>query len=121
MSTAQMQLAAASGLMSLVLFLVAVAVLALLAGGFWMNSRVKYREPPRPRPEEQPHQPSDGAAREVPGNREPDEIPYVPKGGRALTPYELTNMQTRPSASKERPRWSKGSSGSFGGGGLGAH
>ncbi|MEU1406741.1 DUF6479 family protein [Streptomyces sp. NPDC005728] len=121
MSTAQMQLAAASGLLSLVLFVVAMGVLALLAGGFWMNSRIKYREPPRPRPEEQPHLPPEGAVREIRENREPDEIPHIPKGGRPLTPYELTNMHTRPSASKDRPRWSKGSSGSFGGGGLGAH
>ncbi|MFI1760604.1 DUF6479 family protein [Streptomyces sp. NPDC020800] len=121
MSTAQMQLAAGSGLASLFFFLMAVAVLALLAGGFWMNSRIKYREPPRPRPEEQPHLPPGGAVHEIQESREPTEIPQIPKGGRALTPYELTNMHTRPSATKTRPRWSKGTSGSFGGGGLGAH
>ncbi|MFC9284930.1 DUF6479 family protein [Streptomyces collinus] len=121
MSTAQTQLAAASGLMSLVLFLIAVLLLAMLAGGFWMNSRIKYRESPRPRPDEQPHLPPDGAVHEVQENREPDEVPQVPKGGRALTPYELTNMHTRTSENQDRPRWSKGSSGSFGGGGLGAH
>ncbi|MGN5377792.1 hypothetical protein BIV25_33185 [Streptomyces sp. MUSC 14] len=121
MSTASTQLAAASGLMSLVLFVVAVGVLALLAGGFWMNSRVKYRESPRPRPEEQPTLPPEGPVREVRENRESQEVPVIPKGGRPLTPYELSNQDTRPSASKERPRWSRGSSGSFGGGGLGAH
>ncbi|MFJ9734826.1 DUF6479 family protein [Streptomyces sp. NPDC101169] len=122
MSTAQMQqLAAASGLMGLVLFVIAVAVLALLAGGFWLNSREKYREPPRPRPEEQPHLPPEGAVHEIRENRESQEVPVVPKGGRPLTPYELTNIDTKTSESKDRPRWSKGSSGSFGGGGLGAH
>jgi hypothetical protein len=121
MSTASTQLAAASGLMSLVLFIVAVGVLALLAGGFWMNSRVKYRESPRPRPEEQPMLPPEGPVREVRENRESQDVPVIPKGGRPLTPYELSNQDTRPSASKERPRWSRGSSGSFGGGGLGAH
>ncbi|WP_225827407.1 DUF6479 family protein [Streptomyces naphthomycinicus] len=121
MNTASMQLAAASGLMSLVLFLVALAVLALLAGGFWMTSREKYREPPRPRPEEQPRLPADGPVRELRENRESADVPQVPKGERPLTPYELTNMDSRPSTSKDRPRWSKGSSGSFGGGGLGAH
>ncbi|MFI5685216.1 DUF6479 family protein [Streptomyces sp. NPDC051636] len=121
MSSASMQMAAASGLMSLVLFVVAVAVLAILGGGFWLTSRIKYSESPRPRPEEQPHLPPDGAVHEVRQNREPDEVPRTPKGGRPLTPYELTNMHTRPSESKDRPRWSKGSSGSFGGGGLGAH
>ncbi|MFB7510549.1 DUF6479 family protein [Streptomyces broussonetiae] len=121
MSTASTQLAAASGLMSLVLFIVAVGVLALLAGGFWLNSRVKYRESPRPRPEEQPTLPPDGPVGEVRENRESQEVPVIPKGGRPLTPYELSNMDTRPSESKDRPRWSRGSSGSFGGGGLGAH
>ncbi|MFF9088457.1 DUF6479 family protein [Streptomyces sp. NPDC014991] len=121
MNTASMQLAAASGLMSLFLFIVAVALLALLGGGFWMTSRVKYREPPRPRPEEQPKLPPEGAVHEVRQNRESAEVPQCPKGGRPLTPYELTNMDSQPSESEERPRWSRGSSGSFGGGGLGAH
>ncbi|UFR06383.1 DUF6479 family protein [Streptomyces sp. Go40/10] len=121
MTTASMQLAAASGLMSLVLFIVAVGVLALLAGGFWMTSRVRSNESPRPRPEEQPKLPPEGPVHEVRQNRESAEIPRIPKGDRPLTPYELSNMDSRPSATKERPRWSKGSSGSFGGGGLGAH
>ncbi|MFF5533804.1 DUF6479 family protein [Streptomyces cinerochromogenes] len=121
MTTASMQLAAASGLMSLVLFVVAVGVLALLAGGFWMTSRVRYNESPRPRPEEQPKLPPEGAVHEVRQNRESAEIPRIPKGDRPLTPYELSNMDSKPSASTDRPRWSKGSSGSFGGGGLGAH
>ncbi|MFE4667463.1 DUF6479 family protein [Streptomyces sp. NPDC056716] len=123
MSSAPMQLAAASGLLSLGLFVIAVAVLAVLAGSFWLGNRIKDREPPTPRPEEHPRPPEDGPVHEVLESREPDEVPKVPKGGRAMTPYELTNMQTRPSASpsKDRPKWSKGSSGSFGGGGLGAH
>ncbi|MGW0207488.1 DUF6479 family protein [Streptomyces sp. NPDC003233] len=121
MTTASMQLAAASGLMSLVLFIVAVGVLALLAGGFWMTSRVKYRESPRPRPEEQPTLPPEGPVREVRQNRDYEEVPEIPKGGRPLTPYDLKNQDSRPSETKERPRWSRGSSGSFGGGGLGAH
>ncbi|MEV1064569.1 DUF6479 family protein [Streptomyces sp. NPDC050263] len=121
MTTASMQLAAASGLLSLVLFVVGMAVLAVLAGGFWLGSRVKSREPDRPRPEEQPQLPPGGAVREIRENREPEEVPRTPKGGRPLTPYELTNMQTKASTDQKRPRWSRGSSGSFGGGGLGAH
>ncbi|MFI6035851.1 DUF6479 family protein [Streptomyces sp. NPDC051315] len=121
MSTASMQLAASSGLLSLGMFVVGIALVALLAGSFWMGARIKLREPPRPRPEEQPHLPPDGPVHEVQENREPDEVPHTPKGGRPLTPYELTNMQTRTSASKTRPRWGRGSSGSFGGGGLGSH
>ncbi|MGW3956403.1 DUF6479 family protein [Streptomyces sp. NPDC004752] len=121
MSTVSLQMAAPSGLLSLGLFVVAVAVLAVLAGSFWMGSRIKFREPPRPRPEEQPHLPPEGAVYEIRENRESEEVPKTPEGGRPLTPYELSNQQTRSSASKDRPRWSKGTSGSFGGGGLGAH
>ncbi|MFI0232555.1 DUF6479 family protein [Streptomyces sp. NPDC017086] len=121
MNIASMQLAAASGLMSLVLFVVAVALLALLGGGFWMTSRVRSRELPRPRADEQPTMPPGGPVHEVRENRESAEVPRIAKGERPLTPYELSNMDTRPSDSKDRPRWSKGSSGSFGGGGLGAH
>src|SRR5690242_15457065 len=98
MNTVSMQLAAPSGLMSLFLFIVAVGVLALLAGGFWMTSRVRYRESPRPRPEEQPKLPPEGPVHEVRENRESAEIPRIPKGERPLTPYELTNMDTRTNA-----------------------
>jgi hypothetical protein len=121
MSTATQQLAAPSGLLSLGMFLVGVVLVAMLAGSFWLGARIKLREPPRPRPEEQPQLPPDGPVHEVREIREPDEVPRMPEGGRPLTPYELTNMQTRTSASKTRRRWSPGSSGSFGGGGLGAH
>jgi uncharacterized protein DUF6479 len=119
MSTASIQLAA-SGLLSIGLFVVAVALVALLAGGAWLTSRVRAAEPPRPRPEEQPRLPEGGAVHEVLENRESEEV-VMPEGGRPLTPYELSNMQTRPGSDPKRPRWSRGSSGSFGGGGPGAH
>ncbi|MFF0200392.1 DUF6479 family protein [Streptomyces sp. NPDC005017] len=121
MSTASMQLADASGLLSLGMFGVGVVLLAVLAGSFWLGNRIRSEEPPRPKPEEQPHLPMGGPVHEIRENREPEEIPKTPKGERPLTPYELSNSQTRASADKKRPRWSKGSSGSFGGGGLGAH
>ena len=121
MTTASQQLAAASGLLSLGLFVVGMALLAVLGGSFWLGARVKSRESARPRPEEQPHLPPGGAVHEIRENREPDVVPRTAVGGRPLTPYELTNMQTRSSTDKKRPRWSRGSSGSFGGGGLGAH
>lgn len=121
MSSPSTQLAASSGLLSLVMFAVGIALLAMLAGSFWLGARIKQRELPRPRPEDQPQLPPDGPVGEIRENREPDEVPRMEKGGRPLTPYELTNLQTRSSDSKDRPRWSRGSSGSFGGGGLGAH
>ncbi|MHB9864138.1 DUF6479 family protein [Streptomyces sp. YIM S03343] len=119
MGTASMQLAA-SGLLSIGLFVVAVAVVAVLAGGAWLTTRVRETELPRPRPEEQPHLPEGGAVHEVLENRESEEV-VVEEGGRPLTPYELSNRSTRPSPETKRLRWSRGSSGSFGGGGLGAH
>ncbi|USQ86532.1 DUF6479 family protein [Streptomyces phaeoluteigriseus] len=121
MSSASMQLASSSGLLSVAMFVVGAGLVTLLAGSFWLGARVKQRELPRPRPDEQPQLPPDGPVHEVRQYREPDEVPRTPKGGRALTPYQLTNMQTRPSTSKEPRRWSPGSSGSFGGGGLGGH
>ncbi|MFD4575485.1 DUF6479 family protein [Streptomyces sp. NPDC058417] len=121
MTNATVQLAAASGLLSLALFVVGIAVVAMLAGSFWLGARIKLREPPRPRPEEQPHLPPDGPVREIRENREPDEVPLIPKDGRALTPYEISNAKTRTSSDTSRKRWAPGSSGSFGGGGLGSH
>jgi Family of unknown function (DUF6479) len=120
-NTQSIQMAAPSGLWSLALFAVAMVVLAVLAGSFWLGSRIRFGEPPRPHPDEQPKLPPGGAVREIRENRESEEVPKTPEGGRPLTPYELSNQQTRPSTTKERPRWSKGTSGSFGGGGPGAH
>ncbi|MEU9338478.1 DUF6479 family protein [Streptomyces sp. NPDC048290] len=111
-------LAAPSGLLALGPLVVGVVVVAVLIGAFLMGIRVRRGEPPPPRPEEQPRVPPGGPVRETRENRVPDE---VPRGGRPLTPYELTNMRTRPGSGTDRPRWSKGGSGSFGGGGLGAH
>lgn len=116
-----MYLAEPSGLLSLGLFLVAVALMALLAGSFWMGCRIRAREPRTPRPEEQPQLPPGGAVHEIREYREPAEIPKVGKDGHALTPYELGHTPTRPSASQERRRWIEGRSGSFGSGGLGPH
>lgn len=116
-----MQLAERSGLLSLGLFLVAVALVTLLGGSFWLSCRMRSRAPRLPLPEEQPHLPPDGPVHEVREMREPAEIPKVPKGGHALTPYELAHSPTRTSPLKKPPRWSEGRSGSFGSGGLGPH
>ncbi|BBC29770.1 hypothetical protein SGFS_010640 [Streptomyces graminofaciens] len=100
-------------------FIAGVVVVAVLVGAMWLNSRVRAGEPRRPLPEEQPRLPEGGPVHEERANREPDEIP---KSELRLTPYEVHgNMGSRPSTSQERPRWSKGGSGSFGSGGLGAH
>jgi hypothetical protein len=100
-------------------FLAGLVVVGMLVGALWLGARVRAREPRRPRPEEQPRVPEGGPVREERVNREPDEIP---RSDLRLTPYEVHgNKGSRPSESQDRPRWSKGGSGSFGSGGLGAH
>ncbi|MFD8218410.1 DUF6479 family protein [Streptomyces sp. NPDC059697] len=121
MSTASMYLAEPSGLISLALFLIAVALITLLAGSFWLSCRMRTRAPRLPRAEEQPHMPQGGPVREMREVREAAEVPKVAKGQHALTPYELTHMSTRTSPSQKRERWHDGGSGSFGSGGLGHH
>ncbi|WP_234376813.1 DUF6479 family protein [Streptomyces sp. TP-A0356] len=99
----------------------AVLVVALLLGAFWMGVRIWRREPPPPRPEEQPRLPDEGPVGEVRENREPEE---VPRSRHRLTPHRLKahgNVGSRTSSSEQRPRWDRGSSGSFGSGGPGAH
>lgn len=100
-------------------FLAGVVVVGVLVGALWLGARIRAREPRRPRPEEQPKLPVGGAIHEERVSREPDEIP---QSELRLTPYEVHgNKGSRPSETKERPRWSHGSSGSFGSGGIGAH
>ncbi|GAB2881375.1 hypothetical protein GCM10027074_57020 [Streptomyces deserti] len=119
MNIAWMELAAGRGALGIGLIVAGVVVVALLLGAFVLGSRVKRREPPTPRPEEQPRVPDEGPVREVMENREPDE---VPRSENRLTPHELKahgNMGDRTSPSGKRPRWNEGSSGSFGSGGPG--
>ncbi|MCE0448086.1 DUF6479 family protein [Streptomyces tricolor] len=87
-----------------------------------MYLRVGTASPRAPRPEEQPQLPPEGPVHEVRQNRESRGDTARPKGERPLTPSEADQHGLQAErASKERPRWSKSSSGSFGGGGLGAH
>jgi hypothetical protein len=122
MSTPGIDMAADRGLLAgFAPVVIGLAVVALLAGAMWMDSRIRGRENDRPRPEEQPKLPESGPVFEVSETREPDE---VPRSNRRLTPYELAahgNIASRPSRHRTRQRWSRGSSGSFGSGGSGAH
>ncbi|MFE2578569.1 DUF6479 family protein [Streptomyces sp. NPDC059378] len=121
MITANAQIAAGSGWLTLGPLLAGLAVVAILLSGFYWGAIVRRRESPPPRPDEQPHLPPGGAVREVQENREPDEMP---KSRNRVLPHDLHgygNLGTRSSASKTRPRWARGTSGSFGGGGLGGH
>ncbi|GAA3836262.1 DUF6479 family protein [Streptomyces phyllanthi] len=108
-----------SALVGLWAILMGVLVVGMLGGAFWLGNRIRNREPRRPRPEEQPHLPDGGPVREEQVNLVPDEIT---QSRLRLTPYQVHgNMGSRPSPAKRRPRWSRGSSGGFGSGGLGAH
>ncbi|GGM08086.1 hypothetical protein GCM10010129_59980 [Streptomyces fumigatiscleroticus] len=115
-----MDLAAGRGALGIGLVVAAVVVVALLIGAFAFGIRIKRRELPPPRPDEQPHLPDGGPVRETMENREPDEMP---RSEQRLLPHEVHgNMPSRTAAAQgSRPRWSKGSSGSFGGGGPGSH
>lgn len=96
-------------------------IAAALVGAEVLGMRVRRREPPRPRPEEQPHLPDGGPVREEREAREPDDVPQHKKD--RLTPYQLNGFSrgtSRPSGAKERPRWSEVSSGVLGSGVLGS-
>jgi hypothetical protein len=118
MTNASMDIAASSAA-AMGLIAAGVVIVLVLIGAFVLGARVRRREPAPPKPHEQPRVPDEGPVREVMENREPDE---VPRSDRRLTPHELPNHGNSPSrtaSSKERPRWSEGSSGSFGSGGPG--
>ncbi|MDQ0753511.1 hypothetical protein QF034_007742 [Streptomyces africanus] len=119
MTSAWMEMAAGRGALGIGLIVAGVVVVVLLLGAFVLGVRVKRRELPTPRPDEQPRLPDGGPVRETSERREPDE---VPRSQDRLTPHELKthgNQSDRRSATQERPRWNEGSSGSFGSGGPG--
>ncbi|MFF8012576.1 DUF6479 family protein [Streptomyces sp. NPDC007929] len=119
MNSAWMEMAAGTGAGGAGLIVAGVVVVALLLGAFVLGVRVKRRELPPPRPDEQPRLPDGGPVRETSERREPEE---VPRSDERLTPHQLKghgNQSDRTSASQERPRWNEGSSGSFGSGGPG--
>ena len=120
MSTATFVIAATS---SEVLNVIAAFVGGLIIAGalIWavqFGMRVRDRELPRPNPDEQPHLPDGGPVREMREMREPDEVPHS-EGKERLMPYELHQSGTKTRKDQHRRRWLPGSSGSFGGGGLG--
>ncbi|MGP4010617.1 DUF6479 family protein [Streptomyces sp. 4N124] len=102
-------------------------VIAAFAGGLFiagaliwavrLGMRVRDQEPPRPRPEEQPHLPVTGPVHEVREVREPDEVPKSER--ERLMPYELHHARTKRGRDQHRKRWLPGTSGGFGSGGIG--
>lgn len=123
MTAESMKLAAPEGLVGGVFPLLAgIAVVCVLIWAVRLGIRVRRREPAPPRPEEQPRLPESGPVLEVSEMREPNEVPQAQNESERLTPHEfqgLGNMRSRRSKDQHRPRWSPGSSGSFGSGGAG--
>ena len=99
--------------------LVGLPVVVGLIWAGWLGNRIRWREPPAPRSEEQPRLPDEGPVREEYEVREPDELE---PDGRRLQPYEVKGRgaTSRRGASQRRRRWSPGSSGAFGSGGSGS-
>ncbi|GAB2864661.1 DUF6479 family protein [Streptomyces deserti] len=107
----------------------AFAVAAAFIGGLviagaliWavrVGMQVMDKDTHHPSPEEQPHLPDGGPVFETLEVREPDEVPVVLNDNERLLPHELHRARTRTGKDQHRPRWSPGSSGSFGSGGLG--
>lgn len=120
MRTTHEQLAAAGSVAGAIAIVVCgVLITAALVGAVRLGIRVRRRESPTPRREEQPTLPPTGPVREERAMREPNEVPRASGDDDRLTPHQLGNVSSRPSSDQTRPRWSPGSSGSFGSGGGG--
>ncbi|NUS25511.1 MAG: hypothetical protein HOV70_28980 [Streptomyces sp.] len=110
--------AAGSDVLNVIAAFVGGAVIAgALIWAVQFGMRVRDRELPRPRPEEQPSLPSTGAIHEIREMREPDELPLAEQ--ERLMPYQLHHSGTRRGKDQNRKRWLPGSSGGFGSGGIG--
>ncbi|MEU9955149.1 DUF6479 family protein [Streptomyces sp. NPDC050982] len=102
-------------------------VIAVLIGGLliagalvWavqLGIKVRSREPGPPGRQEQPTLPESGPVHETRQMREPNEVPRAADESERLTPHNLQASGSKRSENQKRPRWNRGSSGSFGGGG----
>jgi hypothetical protein len=102
-------------------FLGALIVAGVLLLLFFLGARRVRRDSPRPGPEDQPRLPEGGPVQEERERREPDEL-TVREEAERLYPHELKgfgNAGSKRSDDQKPRRWSPGSSGSFGSGGMG--
>ncbi|NDZ80212.1 hypothetical protein G3I19_17125 [Streptomyces sp. SID10853] len=102
---------------ALFMLLAGIVVVAVLLAAFAWGRRIRARELPPPRPNEQPHLPAEGAVHEVREYREPEEMPH---DGSRLLPHELKGSSTHRSPSQKPPEDEDGDGSSFGSGGLGS-
>ncbi|MCT4354572.1 DUF6479 family protein [Streptomyces sp. Je 1-79] len=97
-----------------------LVVVAVLIGAFWFGMRVRDKESPTPKPEDQPHRPEGGLPGETSEYRKSTEMPQT-DGEHRLMPYELKrgSEDSPEPPSEEKRKWGGISSGGFGSGGTG--
>ncbi|GAB2940135.1 MULTISPECIES: DUF6479 family protein [unclassified Streptomyces] len=99
---AEVPLADGTGALGIFMGVVAVAVVALLIGGFLLTKRKHDAEPPPPRPHEQPRKPERRSHIE---QTDPHSSDRFPEDGHALSPYELKDHGNHPMPpDEEQPR-----------------
>ncbi|MEU9712835.1 DUF6479 family protein [Streptomyces sp. NPDC047967] len=99
---AEVPLADGTGALGIFMGVVAVAVVALLIGGFLLTKRKHDAEPPPPRPHEQPQKPERRSHIE---QTDPHSSDRFPEDGHALSPYELKDHGNHPMPpDEEQPR-----------------
>ncbi|MBT2441036.1 hypothetical protein J7E93_13130 [Streptomyces sp. ISL-36] len=125
MSSEEVVLAAKVWQSGLAQVLGGLVVVAVLIGAFVLGMRIRDRESPTPKPEEQPHRPeTDRLPGEMSEYRRPAEMPQT-DGEHRLMPYQLkdsgtSGTETSPEPpSEEKRKWGGISSGGFGSGGPG--
>ncbi|MFJ4963233.1 hypothetical protein EES43_01145 [Streptomyces sp. ADI96-02] len=95
-------LADGAGALGVVLPIAAVALIALLIGGFWWGMRKRDAESPPPLPHEQPVKPEHRSHIDATDQHGKDRFP---ESGRALSPYELNDHGNEPlPPGSEQPR-----------------
>ncbi|MGV9563436.1 DUF6479 family protein [Streptomyces sp. NPDC003480] len=101
-------------------FAAGLVVAGALIWAIRLGTRVRRREQSPQRTSPQPPRPASGPVMEARERREPDEVPRAGDESERLTPHELHAAGTKRSENQKRPRWNRGSGGSFGSGGSGA-
>jgi hypothetical protein len=122
MNTATYELLAASSDHAIAVTIAFVCGLIVACALIWavrVGMRVMDKDTHHPGLDEQPHVPEGGPVHEMRERREPDEMPITEVDGDRILPHDLHHASTRTGKDQKPRRWSPGSSGSFGGGGLG--
>lgn len=120
MNTASYELIAASHTVNaFAAFIGGLFIAGALVWAVFLGIRVRRKELPPPRPDEQPRLPDTGAVHEEREMREPDEVPHAADESERLMPYNVHAAGSRHADDQHRKRWVPGSSGSFGSGGPG--